>query len=307
MRQRGFTLVELIIVITLLGIISLVSVGFITSSVQGFADLKRRDQLSAAARVAVERMAREVRNALPNSIRVTAAGDCLEFIPTTGASRYLTVPISTSAAANSFDAVAFALPPNVQNSRIAVYPIDSNRNDSDDSGRLATDNPIYDLDNHSIISPGLTSTGTDLAPVPTPVSGTVTVNMAAAHAFPADSPSSRFFIVQEPVSFCLVANGSNRDLYRFQGTGNAAQYTYAVNQPAAAQLFANLTEPNRVLLASDIVTPLNNTPFRFIGSVLQRNGLVLFDLFVEDQNLTAEDRVQENIQVQFAVQVRNVP
>lgn len=298
-KQCGFTLIELIIVITLLGIISLVTVGFISSSVQGFADLTRRDQLSAAARIAVERMAREVRNALPNSIRVTAGGDCLEFIPTSGASRYLSVPTSTATPANNFQAVAFALAPNTQNSRIAVYPIDSNRAEEP---RAATDNPIYDIDNHAIISPLLTSSGAALAPVPTPASGAVTVTLNSSHTFPADSPSRRFFVVQEPVSFCVVGS----DLYRFQGTGVAAQYTYSNNQPSAAQLFANLAEPNRVLLASDIAMPPNNTPFRFVDAVLQRNGLVLFDMFVVDPNIVGA-RPQENVQVQFAVQVRNVP
>lgn len=295
MRQKGFTLVELVIVITLLGIISLVTVGFISSSMQGYADLKRRDQLSAAARVAVERMAREVRNALPNSIRVDGSGSCLEFVPAVAASRYLSIP--TAATATSFDSVAYAVEPNYVSGRIAVYPIDSNVSDE-----AHTDNPIYKLDSNSIVSPILAS-GLTLAPSPTPASGAVAISFqgGASHRFPSDSPSARYFIVDEPVSFCL----DGTDLYRFQGE-NGSGYTFAITQPSVATLSA-LTEPNKALLASDVVSPTGSQPFRYAEATLQRNAIVLFDLFVQDQVLTAADTTQEDIRIQFEVQVRNVP
>lgn len=300
MQQRGFTLIELIIVITLLGIISLVTVGFITSSMQGYADLTRRDQLSSAVRVAVERMAREVRNALPNSIRVNADGSCMEFIPALAASRYVSVPLAV--ASGGFSSVPFAVEP--EQGRIAVYPIDSNRIDetasgADDASRTSSQNPIYDLDSWSIISP-LISASSALESG----SGTVTVdfNGASSHRFPADSPAKRYFIVDEPVSFCLVGS----DLYRFQGQ-NGSAYSYAQNQLDGATLFANLSEPQEALLASDVVSPAGSQPFRYEGATLQRNGIVLFDLFVQDQDLSVADTTQEGIRVQFEVQVKNVP
>ncbi|MCP4597307.1 type II secretion system protein [Neptuniibacter sp.] len=298
MRQRGFTIVELIVVITLLSIISLVTVGFITSTMQGYADLKRRDQLSSAARVAVERMAREVRNALPNSIRVPADGSCLEFIPAIAASRYVSVPIS--ATSTGFPSVPFAVAPD--QGRIAVYPIDTNRADEvspggDDIGRSATINPIYDLDSWSIISPAIISAPNDLVAA----SGAVNVVLSSSHRFPTDSPSQRYFIVDEPVSFCVVGT----DLYRFQGEGGA--YTYATTQPTGAALDSALDEPEQALLASDIESPSGSQSFRYSEASLQRNGIVLFDLLVEDQVLTSADPTQENIRVQFEVQVRNVP
>ena len=295
MRQKGFTLVELVIVITLLGIISLVTVGFISSSMQGYADLKRRDQLSAAARVAVERMAREVRNALPNSIRVDGTGTCLEFVPAVAASRYLSVP--TASAATSFDSVAYAVEPEFVSGRVAVYPIDSNVSDE-----AHADNPIYKPDSNSIVSPILAA-GLTLAPNPTPASGAVTVTFlgGAAHQFPSDSPSARYFIIDEPVSFCLVGT----DLFRFQGA-NGSAYTFSVTQPSAATLSA-LSEPSKALLASDVVSPSGSQTFRYSEATLQRNAIVLFDLLVQDQVLTVSDTTQEEIRIQFEVQVRNVP
>lgn len=289
-KQRGFTMVELIVVIVLLSIISLVTVGFITSTMQGFADLTRRDQLSSAVRVAVERMAREIRNALPNSVRVDGAGQCLEFIPSLAASRYLSIPLSAS---SSFPSVPFAIEPPV--GRIAVYPIDTNT--SDEPARPAGLNPIYDLDSVSIISPPMSASSALEA-----ASGTVDVLLTANHSFPIDSPSKRFFIVDEPVSFCVVGT----DLYRFQGV-TGSSYTYTINQPDGATLFANLSEPQEALLASDIVTPGGSAPFKYSEATLLRNGIVLFDLFIQDQVLTVADPTQESIRVQFEVQVRNVP
>lgn len=132
--------------------------------------------------------------------------------------------------------------------------------------------------------------------------GSVTLNLTAAHSFPAGSPSYRYFIVDEPVSFCLVGT----DLYRFQGEDGSA-YSFAESQPTAATLYANLVEPQRILLASDIVSPVDNSPFRYLEATLQRNGLVLFDLLVEDQELGVADQTRENIRVQFEVQVKNAP
>lgn len=291
--QKGFTLVELIVVITLLGIISLVTVGFITSTMQGYADLTRRDQLSSAVRVAVERMAREIRNALPNSIRVNGAGTCLEFIPSLAASRYISVPLSASAATTSFPSVPFAVEP--PRGRVAVYPIDTNT--GDEPARPSGLNPIYDLDSWSIISP-LMSASSALESA----TGSVNVLLSSAHRFPTDSPSKRYFIVDEPVSFCVVGT----DLYRFQGSSGSS-YSYAINQLDAATLFANLAEPQEALLASDVVTPVDSTPFKYSEATLLRNGIVLFDLFIQDQQLSVSDPTQESIRVQFEVQVKNVP
>ena len=84
-KESGFTLLELIIVIILLGVMAVGITGFITLSTQTYLNVTERDELLASARFAVERLNREVRNALPNSLRVKTNVDtnkqCLEFIP----------------------------------------------------------------------------------------------------------------------------------------------------------------------------------------------------------------------------------
>ena len=89
--QSGFTLVEMIIVIVITGIIGAVVAVFIRSPVQGYVDMVARAELADEADTAMRRMSRDLRLALPNSIRTTIAGGTtfLELLLTRTGGRYL--------------------------------------------------------------------------------------------------------------------------------------------------------------------------------------------------------------------------
>jgi MSHA biogenesis protein MshO len=59
---------------------------FIRAPVQGYVDSARRAELTDIADTALRRMARDIRSAVPNSVRVT--GTSVEFIPTKDGGRY---------------------------------------------------------------------------------------------------------------------------------------------------------------------------------------------------------------------------
>lgn len=92
LRCLGFTLVEMIMVIVILGVISGALAVFMVSPVQGYFDAVRRAELVDTADTALRRMGRDVRRAVPNSVRVNAAcaaASCyLEFLQTTSGGRY---------------------------------------------------------------------------------------------------------------------------------------------------------------------------------------------------------------------------
>ncbi len=89
-RARGVTLVEMIVVIAITGILAAVVAVFIRRPVEGYIDAARRAELSDIADTALRRITRDLRSALPNSIRITAAGGVtyLEYLQTSGGGRY---------------------------------------------------------------------------------------------------------------------------------------------------------------------------------------------------------------------------
>jgi len=88
-RPRGFTLVELVTVIVLLGVIAGILTPFIAKAMQAYVASEARAALVAKGRLALERLAREVRLAVPNSLSVTGGGTGIEFLRARAGGRYV--------------------------------------------------------------------------------------------------------------------------------------------------------------------------------------------------------------------------
>lgn len=223
----GFTLVEMVIVIAVTGIVAAMVAVFIRAPVTAYFDTERRVRLTDAADGALRRIARDLRTALPNSVRVTAVGATtfIEFIPTVGGGRYRNYPTAAGAgdpldfnvADVSFDVVG-PVPVYAAGNFVVVY----NLGPGTVADAYAGNNRVVVTSGNNAMpgAPGLFSS--DAVPH--------TVTLAAATQFPAASPSSLFQIVTTPVTYACTPNAAvpaAGTLTRFEG------YAFAAAQPTA--------------------------------------------------------------------------
>lgn len=112
--QRGFTLIEAVMVITITGVVIAVVSVFILPATSAYFASSDRAKLGDHADTALRRMARDLALALPNSVRVAASGRTVELIPVSGGARYATesgdpLQFGTTPADTSFSIVGPAL------------------------------------------------------------------------------------------------------------------------------------------------------------------------------------------------------
>jgi MSHA biogenesis protein MshO len=129
--MRGFTLVELVMVILLLGIMATFSSQFIGIGTQIYGDASSREQLMSDARFAMERLNRELHDAVPGSERIEDQdgnwldqGPCLRFWPISNSGRYLALNRPASGSSSSLELVMVAPPVAVEpsNDWLVVFP-----------------------------------------------------------------------------------------------------------------------------------------------------------------------------------------
>ena len=286
---RGFTLVEIIVVIVVLGIVAGITTRFFNTSVQTYAGTELRDTLSRTGRLAIERVHRELRNAVPNTVRVDASGTCVEFLPLVASALYqdqdvtygtgtasAPAPVAPAAAADRFDVFDLAFTPSAGAAYyVLVYPYGPGSG-AGDPYQATNPGPLADFQ------------GFDTAPALP--AGVRRMALAATHRFLRHSPRRRVFIAGGPVSFCVAGNR----LLRHSGYGLTA------TQP--------VPPPGGQVLAEDIQTTDPDIPlgavFAYIGPTLTRNAVVTLDFrFMRPDHLGNA----EWIRMSHEVQIRNVP
>nr|WP_315398982.1 prepilin-type N-terminal cleavage/methylation domain-containing protein [uncultured Duganella sp.] len=259
-RQRGFTLVEAVVVMVVTAILATTMVLFIRRPVQNYADAAARADLSDAADLALRRMARELRGALPNSVRLTVAGGVswLEFIPTVAGGKYLAAednpdplrgtPLSfTSGTAQPFNVIGsmqtFALAPGAN--FIVIYNLGPGFDGAD----------AYARDNLALIT-GFNAANRSLsyesyAEGLAPGNGKNPFVPSVAGRLPNVSPGQRFQVVTNPVTFRCAPSANGR------GTLSRSVNAFAVAQPRPALAAGSLLADNVVGCNFTIATVAN--------------------------------------------------
>jgi MSHA biogenesis protein MshO len=100
---RGFTLVEMVLVIVIASVLAVMISSFVTLPIRGAVDVARRAELTDLADNALRRMDRDLRRALPNSVRVTTVGAStfIEFLEVRAGGRYRSEPSGAATTAAS--------------------------------------------------------------------------------------------------------------------------------------------------------------------------------------------------------------
>lgn len=249
-------------VIVITGIISAIVAVFIKQATDSYFDAVRRAELTDAADVSLRQLAREVRLALPNSLRVTSAGGFayIEFILTKAGGRYRDVGDGstagnalsfTSVAATTFDVLGPASTPIAKDDRIVVYNL----------GPGYAPANAYQLGN--------------LATVDSVAGNTVTLtsNPFALESPPLPSPNARFQVVPagvDAVTYVCPTAAAGTVTRRWN-------YGYNANQPTAFASGSSAT------LLTNAVCEVDYTP-----NVLHRNGLLYVAFTISDASTPSE-------------------
>ena len=283
-RQSGFSLLELIVVIVLLGIVTIGAGLLVVNPTEAFDAQQRRQQLVDQGEMALRQIATDVRRALPNSLRLSSAGSLVgvEFVNTVDGARYR-------------DAIDDSVPASGANEILDFTAADSDFNLLGSFNSLGAFSGgqrlvIYNTTPATLYQDASANNNPGII---TPGGSALTLSVSAQYPseqhvniggggfqFAQQSPGQRLFVVDGPVSY--VCDTGSGELLRYSG------YGYNLGQ--------SLTPGGTT---TTVATQLQGCTMTYNAGTAQRGGILTLGLTIAIAG--------ESVNLLHQIQVENVP
>ena len=267
-------MIELVVTIVLIGIIAGVLAPVINMAMRSYSDTEARSDLTARGRIAIERIARELRHAVPNSISVINDGttaEGIEFMTTRSGGRYIT---STDDFGSAFSVPARRFEKN--KTKTALYLIAPGLSfQSNDQLVIANGSPSNLIAGTTVVAVTAV-TNTQIAPDGTTDGKIISF---AAHQFPNNSPGKHVQIADFTHEVGL--SGNSLVWHRADGkTDYDTGQDWTVNDPL-------------------LITGVDSVNFTYIPGTPQSTGTLRIELAIS--------KGKESIELYHEIQIRNTP
>lgn len=270
-KVKAFTLIEMIMVISIMGIVGVLVSIMAGNQMDAYVAMSRRAALVASGGALITHLERDIRNAVPNSIRIN--GNVMELVPIVSSMRYREAngshatsnPLNFSAADDSFQVLGnvSGLP---SQARLVVY----------NSGLTSGSTPLAGMNLYGSSSSGgypplgahvITPSATSLSLTDDPTGDIIT--LSSPHQFSFPSPHKRMYVVSGALTYRF--DSVLQQIVRHRG------YTIQASQPSSAAQF-NALNATTALMASKVTA----CSFSYQAGTPQQSALITVKVKLED-------------------------